>query len=156
TTYGKGLTEKLLTELNARLGRDVLIVSGLALGIDALAHRSALKFGLPTVGVLAHGLQTLYPSQHQGLARDMLQGGGLLTEFNSSVLPDRHNFPTRNRIVAGLADATVVIETGQKGGSLITAELANGYNREVFAFPGRTTDLGSAGCNWLISSNKAA
>ena len=153
TDYGKHLAEKLVAELATH---DTVVVSGLALGIDAIAHKTALKNGLPTVGVLAHGLDKIYPSEHKGLARDMLrEQGGLLTEFRSKTSPDKHNFPTRNRIVAGMSDAAVVIETDIKGGSMITANLAFGYNREVFAFPGKTTDAKSAGCNYLIRSNKA-
>jgi DNA processing protein len=133
-----------------------LVVSGLAFGIDAIAHKQALKNNLLTIGVLAHGLDQLYPGQHTGLAKDMIKaGGGLLTEFRSNTKPDKHNFPTRNRVVAGMSDATIVIETGEKGGSIITAELANSYNRDVFAVPGRTNDPKSAGCNGLIRNNKA-
>lgn len=154
TDYGKQLTEKLVTDL-APL--QVLVISGLAYGIDALAHKAAIQHGLPTVGVLAHGLDALYPPRHRSLAATMLESGGsLLTEFGSGTQPDRHNFPIRNRIVAGLSDAVVVVETGPTGGSLITAELANGYNRDVFAFPGRSTDFRSQGCNELIRNNKAA
>ncbi len=152
TEYGKQLTEnliKVLSELN------VLIVSGLAFGIDGIAHKTALKNNLNTVGILAHGLDTIYPPQHTGLAKEMLRQGGLLTEFTSNTKPDKHNFPTRNRIAAGMSDATIVVETGSSGGSMITAELANGYNRDVFAFPGKTTDAKSAGCNYLIKNNKA-
>ena len=152
TEYGKQLTETLVKELAAH---DILVVSGLAYGIDAIAHKAALKNNLPTVGVLAHGLDQVYPLQHKSLAKDMIRQGGLLTEFRSRTKPDKHNFPTRNRIVAGMSDATIVIETGIKGGSIITAELANGYNKEVFAFPGKTTDSKSTGCNWLIKQNKA-
>jgi DNA processing protein len=152
TEYGKQVTEKLIKELAAW---QVLVVSGLAFGIDALAHKNALKQELNTVGVLAHGLDVLYPPEHTALARDMLKQGGLLTEFRSGTKPDKHHFPTRNRIVAGMSDAIVVVETGAKGGSMITAELANGYNKDVFAFPGRTTDAKSAGCNQLIRNNKA-
>jgi DNA processing protein len=153
TDYGKQLTEKLVAELASL---QVLVISGLAYGIDAIAHRAALNNSLPTVGVLAHGLDRLYPSEHAGLARDMLKkDGGLLTEFRINSKPDRHNFPTRNRIVAGISDATIVVETGSKGGSIITAELANGYNKDVFAFPGRVTDPRSSGCNSLIRNNKA-
>lgn len=154
TDYGRQLTEKLIADL-APL--QVLVISGLAYGIDALAHKSAIAHGLPTVGVLAHGLDALYPPRHSSLAATMLENrGSLLTEFGSGTLPDRHNFPIRNRIVAGLSDAVVVVETGPSGGSLITAELANGYNRDVFAFPGRSTDFRSQGCNELIRNNKAA
>lgn len=153
TDYGKQVAEKLIKDLSEQ---KVLIVSGLAYGIDAVAHKAALKNNLPTVGVLAHGLDQIYPSHHSGLAKEMLKdGGGLLTEFRSRTNPDKHNFPTRNRIVAGMSDATIVIETGSKGGSMITAELANGYNKDVFAFPGRVNDAKSAGCNHLIKSNKA-
>jgi DNA processing protein len=151
--YGRQVTEKLVQEL---AGMDVLIVSGLAYGIDGLAHKAALKYELPTVGVLGHGLDTIYPSQHTSLAKEMIkQEGGLLTEFCSNTKPDKHNFPARNRIVAGMSDATIVVETDTKGGSMITAELANGYNKDVFAFPGKITDTKSAGCNYLIKSNKA-
>lgn len=152
TEYGRQVTEKLIDELTAS---DVLVISGLAYGIDAIAHKSALKNNLKTVGVLAHGLDQVYPSQHKSLAKDMIQNGGLLTEFRSKTKPDKHNFPTRNRIVAGISDATIVIETGIKGGSMITAELANSYNKDVFAFPGKTTDQKSEGCNYLIKQNKA-
>jgi DNA processing protein len=153
TDYGKQLTEKLIQELT---GMDVLVISGLAYGIDACAHKAALKYELPTVGVLGHGLDTIYPSQHTSLAKDMIkQNGGLLTEFTSNTKPDKHNFPARNRIVAGMSDAVIVVETDIKGGSMITAEIANSYNKDVFAFPGRTTDNKSAGCNYLIKSNKA-
>jgi DNA processing protein len=152
TDYGRQAAEKLIAGLAVA---NVLIISGLAFGIDAIAHRAALKNALPTVGVLAHGLDTIYPPQHSGLARDMLQHGGLLTEFPGRTKPDRHHFPMRNRIVAGMCDAVVVIETGTKGGSLITADLANGYHRDVFALPGRTTDGRSAGCNHLIRHHRA-
>lgn len=151
--YGKQMTEKLIEELAPY---QVLITSGLAFGIDAIAHKTALKYQLPTVGVLAHGLEKIYPPAHTGLAREMVNSnGGLLTEFHSRVKPDKHNFPTRNRIVAGMSDATVIIETGMKGGSMITAELANSYHRDVLAFPGKVTDAKSEGCNYLVKSNKA-
>jgi len=153
TDYGQQMTKDLIRNL---AGEPTLIVSGLAYGIDALAHREALVHGLPTVAVLAHGLDRIYPGVHAGLARDMLaNGGGLLTEFPSNTLPDRYNFPQRNRVVAGLTDATVVIETALRGGSMITADLAWDYHREIFAVPGRITDKRSAGCNELIRSNKA-
>ena len=153
TEYGKQIAEKLVGDL-AEL--NITVVSGLAYGIDAIAHKAALKNNLSTIGVLAHGLDQVYPPQHAGLARDMVKhNGGLLTEFRSCTSPDKHNFPTRNRIVAGMSDATIVVETGIKGGSMITAELANGYNKDVFAFPGKVTDGKSAGCNHLIKSNKA-
>lgn len=152
SSYGKQVTEELID----RLGRaDVLIVSGLAFGIDAIAHRAALKQSIPTIGVLAHGLSTIYPWQHQHLADDMLKNGGLLTEFNSKALPEKHQFPRRNRIVAGLSDATLVVETAIKGGSMITAELAFQYNRDVFAVPGKIYDRNHSGCLQLIKQNKA-
>jgi DNA processing protein len=152
TEYGKQVTETLVKEL---VTQNVLVVSGLAFGIDAIAHRAALRNNLCTIGVLAHGLDTIYPTQHASLAKEIIKQGGLLTEFTSATKPDKHNFPTRNRVVAGMSDATIVIETGVKGGSMITAELANGYNKDVFAFPGKTTDSKSAGCNYLIKNNKA-
>lgn len=152
TEYGKQVTEKLVKELETE---NVLLVSGLAFGVDGIAHKAALKNNLSTVGVLAHGLDSIYPTQHASLAKEIIKQGGLLTEFTSTTKPDKHNFPTRNRVVAGMSDATIVIETGIKGGSMITAELANGYNRDVFAFPGKTTDIKSAGCNYLIKNNKA-
>jgi DNA processing protein len=153
TDYAKQQTDKLIKELKEQ---NILVVSGMAYGVDALAHKAAVKNNLPTVGVLAHGLDQVYPSEHTNLAKDMIKhGGGLLTEFRSKTKPDRHNFPTRNRIVAGIADATIVMETSIKGGSMITAELANGYNKDVFAFPGKVTDTKSAGCNYLIKTNKA-
>lgn len=153
TDYAKQITEKLLKDLSSL---NVTIVSGLAYGVDAIAHKAALKNNLPTIGVLAHGLDHIYPSEHTSLARDMVKNdGGLLTEFRRNTKPDKHNFPTRNRIVAGMSDATIVIETGLKGGSMITAELANSYNKDVFALPGKVTDPKSAGCNYLIKNNKA-
>ena len=150
--YGKNITEELIREL-APL--DIVIVSGLAFGIDAIAHKAALKYNLQTIGVVGHGLDTIYPPQHKGLAKQMISQGGLLTEFVSGTKPDKHNFPIRNRIVAGITDAVVLVETGIKGGSLITADMSNGYNRDVFAYPGRTIDAKSAGCNHLIKNNKA-
>ena len=153
TDYGKLATEKIIKDL---VNQNVLVVSGLAYGIDSIAHKAAVKNDLSTVGVLAHGLDQIYPAEHAGLAKDMIKhNGGLLTEFRSNSKPDKHNFPTRNRIVAGMSDATIVIETGIKGGSMITAELANSYNKEVFALPGKITDSKSTGCNYLIKNNKA-
>ncbi|MFT3933409.1 MAG: DNA-processing protein DprA [Chitinophagaceae bacterium] len=153
TEYGKHLTENLIEGLQEQ---QVTIVSGLALGIDAIAHKAALKHSLPTIAVVAHGLDKMYPPEHAVLAKEMIKGnGGLLTEFMSKTKPDKHNFPSRNRVVAGMCDATVIVETDIKGGSIITAELANSYNRDVFAFPGKVTDNKSAGCNLLIKNNKA-
>lgn len=153
TDYGKQLCHQLIEELQQY---NVLIVSGLALGIDVAAHKECLKLNLPTVGVLGHGLDRMYPSQNRATAERMLENGGLLTEYPSGTIPDRENFPQRNRIVAGMTDATVVIEAGIKGGALITAEIANSYNRDVFAFPGRLDDMYSEGCNFLIRNNKAS
>jgi DNA processing protein len=152
TEYGKQATEELISSLQSQ---QVMIISGLAFGIDAIAHKTALQQGLPTIGVLAHGMDSLYPVQHRSLAKEMLKQGGLLTEFRQNTKPDKHNFPKRNRIVAGMADATIVIETAVKGGSMITAELAHSYNRDLFAMPGRTTDARSSGCLKLIQQNKA-
>ncbi|MBL0357240.1 MAG: DNA-protecting protein DprA [Chitinophagaceae bacterium] len=151
--YGKTVCEKLIEELAAE---NILVISGLAFGIDTIAHKAALKNNLPTVGVLAHGLDRIYPSQNKSLAKQMAAHGGLLTEFISNTNPDKQNFPKRNRIVAGMCDAVIVIETGKKGGSLITAELGNNYNKDVFAIPGRIGDSKSEGCNYLIKNNKAA
>jgi len=153
TDYGKLLCRQLVEELQAY---NVLVVSGLALGIDVAAHKECVKLNVPTVGVLAHGLDRIYPSQNRQIAEKMLDNGGLLTEYPSGTIPDRENFPQRNRIVAGIADATIVVEAGIKGGALITAEIANSYNRDVFAFPGRVGDAFSEGCNFLIRNNKAA
>jgi len=150
--YGRSVCEEFIEDLGRE---DLLIVSGLAFGIDTIAHKTSLKYNLPTVGVMAHGLDMIYPAQNKILARQMTANGGLLTEFTSATAPDKQNFPKRNRIVAGICDALVVIESGKKGGSLITAELANSYNKDVFAFPGRSRDLKSEGCNYLIKSNKA-
>jgi DNA processing protein len=153
TEYGRHFTEKLVKEL---AGNNITVVSGLALGIDALAHRSALRHGMPTIGVVGHGLDIIYPHENHQLAREMVQqGGGILSEFFSGTQPDKHNFPLRNRIVAGLCDATIIVETDVKGGSMITAKLADAYNRDVFATPGRITDKKSSGCNHLIRHNKA-
>jgi DNA processing protein len=152
TDYGKQFTDSLIEGIAEE---NVLIVSGLAYGIDGIAHKAALQNKLQTVGVLAHGLDSIYPPQHKQLAKEMLLHGGLLTEFPKKTPADRHNFPRRNRIVAGMADATIVIETAAKGGSMITAELAYNYNRDLFAVPGRTTDSKSNGCLKLIQQNKA-
>ena len=153
TDYGKTFTEKLVKDLSAQ---DIIIVSGLAFGIDAVAHKAAIKNNLPTIGVVGHGLNKIYPSQHAELAKEIIaEGGGVLTEFFHDIKPDKHNFPLRNRIVAGMSDATVIVETAVKGGSMITAKLADGYNRDVFAVPGRTIDKTSTGCNHLIKYNKA-
>ncbi len=153
TDYGKEVCKSLITGL---ANMEVLVVSGLAYGIDTAAHRNALESGLATVGVLAHGLDRVYPDVNANLAHRMLEKGGLVTEFMSNTNPDRENFPMRNRIIAGLSDATIVVEAGPKGGALITADIANSYNRDVFAVPGRVSDIFSAGCTNLIKTNMAA
>ncbi|MGN0033112.1 MAG: DNA-processing protein DprA [Candidatus Limimorpha sp.] len=151
--YGRSVTEMLVEDLACD---NVLILSGLAYGIDAAAHRAALKYDLDTVGVLGHGLQTMYPAANRKLAEKMIMKGGILTEYLSGTLPDRENFPRRNRIVAGMTDCLIVVESGLKGGAVITAELANSYDREVFAIPGKVGDIFSEGCNHLIKTNKAS
>lgn len=153
TEYGKEICSKIIEELSHL---KVIVVSGLAYGIDAKAHQAALQFGLETVGVLAHGLDRIYPYAHKSMAEKMINSGGLLTDFLSKTSPDRENFPKRNRIIAGISDALVVVESAIKGGALITANIANSYNRDVFAFPGKITDKFSEGCNYLIKTNKAA
>ena len=150
--YGKACVEQLAADLS---DMGCLVLSGLAYGIDICAHKAALKQHLPTVGVMAHGLDRIYPSQHTTVAKKMIDNGGLLTEFMSETNPDRENFPKRNRIVAGLCDVLIVVETAERGGAMITAELANGYNKDVAAFPGRVNDEYSKGCNKLIKTNKA-
>ncbi len=153
TDYGKQVCEKLIEGFAAY---NITIVSGLAYGIDIAAHKIALNNNLPTVGVLAHGLDKIYPDNHKSTAEKMLANGGLLTEFMSQTNPDRENFPSRNRIVGGMVDAVIVVESALKGGALITADIAFGYNRDVFAVPGKVNDTHSQGCNHLISENKAA
>ena len=155
TPRGKEVCERIISGLAER-HPDLIIVSGLAYGIDISAHRAALSNNLPTIGVLANGIKTIYPSVHRSTALAMLQNGGLLTDFLSDALPERNNFIKRNRIIAGLSDATLVVESGIKGGALITADIAASYNRDVFAVPGRPEDQWSAGCNSLIKNNKAA
>lgn len=152
TEYGRMQTEKLIDDLN---GSGILVVSGLAYGIDVLAHRKALENNLDTVGVVAHGHDRIYPQTHESIARKMMKQGGILTDFRSGTNPDAVNFPKRNRIVAGMCDALVVMESKRDGGSLITATIANSYNKDVFAYPGRATDVMSEGCNGFIKSNKA-
>lgn len=153
TDYGITFCDQMIEELTAG---QVTIISGLAYGIDAAAHRAALQHGLPTFGVLAHGHDRIYPYNHRRLAQRMLNGGGLVTEFLSREIPERMNFPRRNRIIAGLSDAILVVEAAHTGGALITAEIAGSYNRDVFAIPGRVGDPFSEGCLNLIKTNKAA
>ncbi|MDG1475650.1 MAG: DNA-processing protein DprA [Vicingaceae bacterium] len=153
TEYGKGFCDQLIKDLAPH---NPTVVSGLAYGIDVCAHKAAIKNNLSTVGVLAHGLDRLYPAQHKSVANQMTEKGALLSDFKSGTKPDRENFPKRNRIVAGMSDLTIVVESSKKGGSLITAYIANDYNRDVFALPGRLGDSQSEGCNNLIKSHKAA
>jgi len=154
TEEGKDNCKKLIIDLSQKLP-NTLIVSGMAYGVDICAHKAAVECGLPTIGVVGHGLDRIYPAVHRPTAVKMVENGMLLTEYLSGTNPDRQNFVQRNRIIAGLCDATIVIESAARGGALITAEVANSYNRDVFAFPGRVTDEWSAGCNALIKSNKA-
>lgn len=153
TEYGKRVVTEIISGLTHH---NPIVISGLAYGIDSMAHRISLDCSLETIGVLGHGLDTVYPWQNRNLAERMLEQGGLVTEFISGTKPDRMNFPMRNRIIAGLCDAIVVIEAGKKGGALITAELANSYNRDVFAVPGKVHDPYSEGTNYLIRTNRAS
>ena len=149
---GKVICEELVEGLKEY---DAAIISGLAYGIDITAHRKCIDLDIPTIGCLGHGLHMIYPSAHKKTARNMLSNGGLLTEFTSNEKPDAPHFPMRNRIIAGLSDALIVVETARKGGSMISAEMANTYNKDVFAVPGRLKDPDSQGCNLLIKSHKA-
>ncbi|MFT6849275.1 MAG: DNA processing protein [Sphingobacteriales bacterium] len=153
TNYGRGLLKEIMDKL---LPFNLVMVSGLAYGIDICAHREALNVGIPTISVLAHGLDRIYPNLHRKEALEMQKEGAILSEFFSGSLPDRENFPKRNRIIAGMVDALLVVEASKKGGALITADLANGYSREVFAVPGRLDQPFSEGCNDLIRTNKAS
>jgi len=153
TEYGKKICHSLVEGLASL---NVMVVSGLAYGIDIHAHRAALEMGLPTVGVLGHGLNMLYPQTHKATAEKMMKNGGLLTDFSSDSKFIPENFPKRNRIVAGLSDAVIIVEAAKEGGALITADIANSYNRDVFAFPGRVGDQYSEGCNNFIKTNRAA
>ena len=152
TTYGKTIVEKLVEGL---VEHGIIIASGLAYGIDIAAHKAAVTYGLPTIGVLAHGLDRIYPAAHKSIAKKMMEQGGLITEVPSGTNPDKQNFPRRNRIVAGMSAATIVIESATSGGAMITANIANSYNRDVFAFPGSIGSDYSAGCNLLIKENRA-
>jgi DNA processing protein len=155
TDYGRKTCEDIITGLSQK-GYKPVIVSGLAYGIDIIAHRTALKNNLQTIAVLGHGLDTIYPISHRNVAKDIVETGALITDFPSKTKFDRNNFIKRNRIIAGLSDATIVVESGSEGGALITADLANSYNREVFAVPGNVGSKYSEGCNQLIKANKAA
>lgn len=155
TDYGKKICDELIEQLALR-NYQVLIVSGLAYGIDIHAHKAALKNNISTVAVVGHGLDKIYPSLHAEIARKMLSNGGIVSDFPSDTRIDPSNFIRRNRIVAGLADATIVVESAVKGGALITADIAFSYNRDVFAFPGRVDQIYSKGCNQLIRRNGAS
>ena len=153
TAYGKDICKQLVDGLKSH---NAIIVSGLAYGIDICAHKQALDNGMETIAVLGHALDTLYPADHKKYVSEIIQHGALITEHSSKTAIDKSNFVKRNRIIAGLTDATIVIESGEKGGALITTEYANAYNRDVFAYPGRINDKYSVGCNNLIRTNKAA
>ena len=155
TQRGREICQKIVAGLSVHFP-GLIIISGLAYGIDIAAHKAALANGLPTVAVLGHGLKTVYPSLHSGVAKSILENGGQLTDFSSGTLPERNNFIRRNRIIAGISDATLIVESGLRGGALITADIAASYNRDVMAVPGRPGDEWSAGCNALIRCNKAA
>lgn len=152
TKYGLKITEEIIEQIQ---GQDIVVISGLAEGIDTTVHQSCLKYDIPTLAVLGHGLDRIYPASNRKLAEEMIASGALLTEFIPGTIPDRENFPKRNRIVAGMSDATVVIESDVKGGSLITARLASDYNRDVFAVPGNINQKYSSGCNTLIKEQRA-
>ncbi|MFC5282699.1 DNA-processing protein DprA [Pedobacter alpinus] len=152
SNYGRAFCEKLIDGLKEH---QPIIISGLAYGIDVAAHKAALAYNQSTIGVLGHGLDRIYPALHRSVAEKMLESGGLITEFPSLTNPDRQNFPKRNRIIAGMVDAVIVVEAAKKGGALITAEIANSYNRDVFALPGKIDDEFSEGCNFLIKTNRA-
>jgi DNA processing protein len=152
TAYGKECVETLVKNL---VSHNPLIISGLAYGIDIHAHKHAVKNNLATIGVMGSGMDVIYPASHKDTAGKMMEHGGLLTEHPFGTQPDAHNFPARNRIVAALSDAVIIIEAAEKGGALITAEIANSYNKDVFAFPGNIGQSHSAGCNNLIKANKA-
>lgn len=152
TDYGKNVTEQIVEGL---AGKDTAIVSGLAYGIDITAHRACLKHHVPTIGVMATGVDVIYPATHSKTAHEMQSNGGILTEYSLGTKPDFMRFPARNRIIAGLSDAIIVVEAAEKGGALITAEFANNYNRDVFAVPGNLSSSYSTGCNKLIRAHKA-
>jgi DNA processing protein len=155
TAYGREKCNQLVTDLAERK-HNPLIISGLAYGIDICAHKASLRNGLKTAAVLGHGLTFIYPAMHRAISHEIVEHGALISDFVSDQKPEPGNFIKRNRIIAGLADATIVVESGERGGALITADIANSYNRDVFAFPGRIGDKYSTGCNKLIKTNKAA
>ncbi len=152
TPQGVAICEEIVEGLKPY---KTIIISGLAYGIDVAAHRKCIESGIPTLGILGHGFATIYPPSHRSIAEKMMENGGLITEYPSDTKPDKENFPMRNRIIAGLCDALIVVETASKGGSMITAQMANEYNKDVFAVPGRVKDKLSQGCNQLIKTHKA-
>lgn len=155
TDYGRNWCNAMIEELAQKLP-NAIIVSGLAYGIDITAHKAALKYQLPTIGVVAHGLDRIYPPSHTPIGNKMAKNGAIVTEYPTGTKPDKPNFVQRNRIIAGLCDAVIIVESAARGGSLLTADAANLYNREVFALPGRVGDVHSEGCNNLIKQNKAS
>lgn len=154
TSYGKELCNTFIKALSER-PYSALVISGLAYGIDVTVHKSCLKYGIPTVGVVAHGLDHLYPALHKSIAQKMMENGGLVTDFMNKTKIERQNFLQRNRIIAGMADVSIIVESAQKGGALVTADIASSYNRDVCAFPGKINDNYSRGCNQLIKNNSA-
>lgn len=155
SAYGREMVGKLLSGVKESFP-ETLIVSGLAYGIDIAAHKAALKDGLDTVGILAHGIDRIYPCEHRKIAIEMLKAGGLLTEYMSGTNPDRPNFVKRNRIVAGMSDCTIIVESAEKGGAIITGRIASSYHRDLFVFPGKVTDKYSQGCNLLLKNREAS
>jgi DNA processing protein len=153
TAHGESICHEIIEALQTY---NIMVVSGLAYGIDVTAHRKCLDLGIPNIGAVAHGLSHIYPTEHRKVAAQMIECGGLITEHIHDVRPDPRHFPMRNRIIAGMCDALLVVETAAAGGSMITAEIAYSYNRDVFAVPGRVKDKYSQGCNFLIKNNKAA
>lgn len=154
TPYGRCLCEEIVSTL-AHKYPDLNVISGLAYGVDGCAHRKAVELGIQTIGVVGHGLDTLYPAKHKTLASKMVKHGGIVTEFRSHCIVDRKNFVSRNRIIAGMCDVILVVESGEKGGALFTAEFANSYDKDVCAIPGRAGDIYSVGCNNLIKNHQA-
>ena len=154
TPYGKNICEEIISTL-AHKYPDLSVISGLAYGVDGCAHKKAVDLGIQTIGVVGHGLDMIYPARHRALSKKMMERGGIVTEFRSECIVDKKNFVSRNRIIAGLCDVILVVESGEKGGALFTAEFANSYNKDVCAIPGRVGDLYSAGCNKLIKNNQA-
>ena len=155
TKYGEELCERLVADFKEQCP-DAVIISGLAYGIDVSAHKASLNNNISTVGVLAHGLDRIYPDSHYHIARQMINNGALLSEYISGTTPEKGNFLARNRIIAGIANATLIVESSEKGGAMVTAGIASSYCRDLFAFPGRISDSRSKGCNNLIRDNKAA